>query len=423
MPAPFSMAAIPPQVLMALGQAFGVATPEGMTDAAHYDQALFHLMSHWGGQPLDEDAKLPHLALAMKHTALMMGLAPSVNSTMQLALSQGTAFNMSSVAPPQSPEPEQPPQLPEPTQPEQPKPKMTGDGWVILEYEPGVHLSSEQARERAGLGKPAMAKLLQAGEFVRPAGVIQMGNGQKPKVYLAEDVDKWMALRGGKSNRGMQSDESKAKRASTMDKVNELPIIDYAQVRYGNYWNTPKVIEEIGCSDSHLFNMRAKGRFPQPDARSRDEHSGSGMYSIVWQAEVVKNWINTSHDTTAFQARKRRAARAGTADNSAEPEPSPLASAPLTTRGRELASPEDLAKLTAAPVAKVKMPGATGWMNLREVAAFLSTTETGVERMVREKRFPNPARINGKFKTKEWGARQVAKWKRENMDSAALTAS
>ena len=59
-------------------------------------------------------------------------------------------------------------------------------------------------------------------------------------------------------------------------------------------------------------------------------------------------------------------------------------------------------------------------MKLRDVAAYLGTTETGIERMIREGKFPKANRTDPRLRIKEWAARHVVKWKRENVTWKAL---
>ena len=429
----FSLSAIPPATLLALGQAFAIPEPEGTTANDHYDHALFNLMTFWGGQEKDENG-VHRLALAMMHTARLMGGAAAPNREMAIALSQGAMFNATS-APKPAVEPVQPPapQTQEPEQPAPPAPKMTGDGWLILDYEPGVHLSSEQARERAGIGKSAMAKLLQAGEFVRPMGVIVMKSGQRAKVYSAEDVDNWKLLRAKatgtklpkEEGTGHNSPEAAAKRAASKLYIDALPEVDWSQVRYGLYWTTDQVAEELGVSRSHLYTLQNKGEFPKATHKSKDPHQSGGMKTVLYVADTVTQWIATSTEPTAFRARRKRAQAAttnGTAVDSPKPEPDGLGSPQLVGGGAAPANDAlNGAAEKLATLGKVSLPGGKQWMTLRDVAEYLGESETTVERMVKDGKFPKAHRQDGRLHIREWGARQVAKWKREHQQAGALT--
>jgi predicted DNA-binding transcriptional regulator AlpA len=421
-----TFAAIPPKVLLELGRAFGAATPE-MSPSEHYDQAMFHLVSYAAGDNADPTLGVSHLALAMKHTALLLGAdQPKTNPTMQGALAQGAMFNQTSQpqAPAPAAEPEQP-QPPATVEPEQPKPpvRMTGDGWVIHEYEPGVTLSTEQARERAGISKSQFAKLLQAQEFVRPMGVVIMASGQKAKVYAADDVDKWVSMRATgtakKRAETLTSPEAVAKRLAARERNDALPEVKWAEVLLGKYYTIEQLTERLGVSKSHIYTLQQKGEFPYGHGRSKDPHQTGGMQSVLYNVETVEDWIKTSQSPTAFRVRKRLASKsddAGTAVDGSAPEPDRVASETLVN-GQGWAGPEVAGKL--ASIGKVSQP-AKQWLNLREVADFLGMTETAVERMVRDGKFPKAHKQNTRLHIREWGGRQVAKWKRENVETGAL---
>lgn len=435
----FSLSAIPPATLMALGQTFSIPLPEGMTPAAHYDQAMFHLMTYWGGVERDENG-VSHLALAMMHTARLMGHTPVVSppagmgATMQQALNQGAAFNASSAlaqTPPatvaeQPPPPEEKPEEAPPVVPA-PRLKMTPDGFVILDYQPGVHLTTDQARERAGVGKSQLARLLQENKFVRPAGVIESPTtGRFNKVYLADEIDTWKLNRNKKSK--PISEDHKAKLVEALSKaragVAELETVDWSHVESGQWWTYEMVGDYVHLSRGWLNKAISDGKFPKAKAKAKKQGGGAPS-SLFWPQDVI-DWLNRSPDAAFARAARRAAddAKPRTAVDgpapefaavaetapavAAEPEPEPAPAAP----------PVDASGLAALGTVKPKEP--TGWMSIRDVADYIGSTETGVERLIKEGKFPQAHKRDARLHTREWGARQVIKWKRDNIEFGAL---
>ena len=419
----FSLSAVPPAVILALGQAFGVKNPEDMDAAAHYDTALNHLMLYWSGDTIDADSSVPRLALVMKHVALLMG--PS--ATMPAALTKAVTNPKSDVVPPETPPPVEE------------KRRFTPDGFVILEFRPGEMLTTEQARERAGVSKKGLAKLLQEHEFVQPAGVVfPNGEGKaRIKVYYAVDVDRFAAMQAAKKegNKRVVTEEQRAHMAMARAANDSLPLVNPQVLKDGSYMTYDQVVEAVGCSRSHVTAMQNRGVFPKPTAKTKRDGAPIPL-SLFGTAEVMK-WIETSHELSAFAARKRRAARItghahgtgnGAADDSATEGEEPAAIAAGTFRdgagggdaqrgGDEVPAEAHASSKPAALAAANKTPH--GWMSLREVAAYLDTTETGVERMIRQKEFPQAHRQGSKLRTKEWAARQVVKWRQEHQQEKA----
>src|SRR5262245_22157069 len=137
--AAFSLSSVPPSIILALGQAFSVKDPEGMSQSEHYDLALLHLMTHWSGDPIDPESGVPRLAVVMKHVPQLMD---AKTLTVPATVAKGTQHPNSNVAPVE--EPEAPPPPPEV------KKRLTADGFMILEFRHGDMLTTDQARERAG---------------------------------------------------------------------------------------------------------------------------------------------------------------------------------------------------------------------------------------------------------------------------------